>query len=229
MSDIAHLLFPTDAPVAPNPDMNRMAYAQEDAALRLSRRAEPADKTDAAAALFGGDAKQGATEGDGQPPAGPSSDHDAAGKMFNTDAAKFDPAAVTGFTDGFAQSAIADGDIDRAHELQAAGDALVADFKAAGTDADEVKSALDIVRERQGDTLGGAVSEEKLEADRVAAMNELTSEGISDADLNAARAFIRDLEMVAPGTIRTLETSGAGNDPRLIRKAIAEAKRRGYR
>lgn len=108
-----NVLFPSDAPTAPDPSMNRMAYAQEDAALRLSRRAEPADKTDAAAALFGGDAKQGATEGDGQPPAGPSSDPDAAGKMFNTDAATFDPAAVTGFTDGFAQSAIADGDIDR--------------------------------------------------------------------------------------------------------------------
>lgn len=105
----------------------------------------------------------------------------------------------------------------------------MADFKAAGTDADEVKSALDIVRERQGDTLGGAVSEEKLEADRVAAMNELTAGGISEADLDAARRFVADLEMVAPGTIRTLDATGAGNDPRLIRKAIAEAKRRGYR
>lgn len=224
MADIAHLMFPTDAPVAPNPDMNRMAYAQEDAALRLSRRAEPADKTDAASALFGDDAKQGATEGDSRNPA---SDPDAAGKMFK-DERQFDPAAVTGFTDGFAQSAVADGDIDRAHELQAAGDALVADFKAAGTDADEVKSALDIVRERQGDTLAGPVPEEKLEADRVAAMNELTAGGISEADLDAARRFVADLEMIAPGTIRSLEATGAGNDPRLIRKAIAEARRRKY-
>jgi len=60
-------------------------------------------------------------------------------------------------------------------------------------------------------------------------MNELTAEGISDADLDAARRFISDVEKIAPGTISTLEATGSGNDPRLIRKAIAEAKRRDYR
>jgi hypothetical protein len=55
------------------------------------------------------------------------------------------------------------------------------------------------------------------------------AEGIADADINLARRFVADLETVSPGTIATLERTGAGNDLRLIRKAIAEAKRRGYR
>jgi hypothetical protein len=139
---------------------------------------------------------------------------------------RFSSDIVAGVSD--AGKRVADAN-DRAHDLQAAGDALVADFKAAGTDADEVKSALDIIRERQGDTLAGPVPEERLEADRTAAMNELTAEGISDADLDAARRFISDVEKIAPGTIHTLEATGSGNDTRLIRKAIAEAKRRGYR
>lgn len=221
-----NVLFPSDA-LKLDPALNFSANERAGAAVRLMRRVEePPSKPDAASVLFAGDAKPGATEGDASSSAGQASDGDAP-TLFK-DERQFDPASVTGFTSGFAQSAIADGDIDRAHELQAAGDALVADFKAAGTDTDEVKSALDIIRERQSDTFAGPVSEEKLEADRVAAMNELTAEGISDADLNAARRFISDVEKVAPGTIHTLEATGSGNDPRLIRKAIAEAKRRGY-
>jgi hypothetical protein len=48
-------------------------------------------------------------------------------------------------------------------------------------------------------------------------------------DISAAQAFIRDLEVIAPGTIASLERTGAGNDPRLVRSAIKEARRRGYR
>jgi hypothetical protein len=55
----------------------------------------------------------------------------------------------------------------------------------------------------------------------------LQSEGVTVADLNTARAFVGDLDIVAPGTIASLQLSGAGNDPRLIRAAIKEAQRRG--
>lgn len=105
----------------------------------------------------------------------------------------------------------------------------MADFRAAGASSDDVREALDIVREHQGNTVAGPVSAEKLEAAYTSTMAVLADEGVTDADLNAARAFISDLEMIAPGTIQSLEATGAGNDPRLIRKAISEAKRRGYR
>lgn len=99
----------------------------------------------------------------------------------------------------------------------------------ASCNAPDVREALDIMREHQGNTVAGPVSAEALEAGYASGMAALADEGVTSADLNAARAFISDLEKIAPGTIRSLEATGAGNDPRLIRKAVAEAKRRGYR
>src|SRR5690606_33920188 len=112
--------------------------------------------------------------------------------------------------------------------LGAAGAALVADFKAAGTNVNEVSEALAIVRERQGDTVAGPVSVDKLEADKQAGLVALAAEGVGHVDIRAAQRVVADLELVAPGTIDSLVATGAGNDPRLLRKAIAEAKRRGY-
>jgi hypothetical protein len=85
-----------------------------------------------------------------------------------------------------------------------------------------------IVKERQGDSLLEPTPEQ-AEQNMTDALAACRSEGISDADINIARRFVADLEAVAPGTIATLERTGAGNDLRLIRKAVAEAKRRGYR
>lgn len=140
----------------------------------------------------------------------------------------YDAKAVTSCIDGFAGSAIAEGDTDRAQELQAAGAALTQDFAKAGTDPADLTEAFDIVKERHADTAFGPVPEEKLVADYNATMSSLAEEGVRIADIDAARQFIADLEMVAPGTMHTLEATGAGNDARLIRKAIAEARRRGY-
>jgi hypothetical protein len=135
------------------------------------------------------------------------------------------------FFDGFAASAMGDGDKERADAFGQSRDALIADAKAAGTDSKEFASALDIVRERQGDTVAGPVSEERLARDFEASMTGLRAEFGErlDGDLAAAQAFIRDLETVSPGVIRSLESTGAGNDSRLIRIAMREARRRGYR
>lgn len=50
----------------------------------------------------------------------------------------------------------------------------------------------------------------------------------SAAEAEAARALIRDLDLVPPGLIHSLNASGAGNHPKIIKAAIAEARRRGY-
>ncbi len=207
-SEAAYTLFPNDAPPDKVPDWYE---ARRDAAeVRLSgtHSADAGSEQNRSAGNDGAD--------------------DAATTLFKNDAVKFDPAPVKDFMSGFAQSAIADGAIDRAQALEAAGEALVTNFSQAGTSAAEVHEALDIVRERQGDTMTGPVSAEKAQAEFSETMATLSAEGVTQSDIGLAQAFIHDLEVVAPGTIASLEATGAGNDPRLIRKAIAEAKRRGY-
>lgn len=201
--EAAHVLFPSDAPASSTPP-DWWTANQNSAEMRLAGRHSPKH-----ADLAGEKA-------------------DAAEMLFAKDAKGFDDQAAIEFFGGFASSARADGDLDRAAALEAAGAALVADVKAAGTDAADLSEALDIVRERQGDMVGGPVSAERLVEDFASTMAALSSEGVSMSDINAARAFIRDMETVSPGTMATLEATGAGNDPRLIRKVIAESRRRGY-
>lgn len=233
-----NLLFPNDATPAAAPDWYRARVGEAESRLMGRHDALSAQ----ANALFPSDAKGQAPAP--QRPAAPQAkpNDPTAAALFPSeqkakrmsdegfnDAAPYEGAkAVASYIDGFAGSAIAEGDTDRAEELQAAGAALTKDFAAAGTDPAELSEALSIVRERHADTAFGPVSEEKLVADYNATMGALAEEGVSIADIDAARAFISDLEMVAPGTMHTLEATGAGNDARLIRKAIAEARRRGY-
>lgn len=211
--DAAHILFPDDAPTKVVPEWFTVQRAA--AEQRLAGMGDPA------AAMFPNEKPKGAAD----KPTG--DDADPASVLFKDDAGKFDAAPVDQFFNGFAVSAAADGDVDRSHELQAAGQALVADFKSAGADAAELSAALDVVRERQGDTIS-EIAPEKIEAEMSSGLAALADEGVADADLNAARRFVADLEIVAPGTIASLERTGAGNDLRLVRAAIKEAKRRGY-
>lgn len=210
------LLFPTDAP-SQAPDW--FAAQRHEAGQRLSG-AQARDKAgEQADTLFGREPGS---------PAPAAQTGDPAKALFTSEAAKFDGSAVAGFFDTFAGSAIVDGDRERARELGSAKEAMIADFQSAGTDPDDVREALDIVRERQGDTVAGPVSAERLAEEQAQTLALLAETGVSDADLNAARAFIRDLETIAPGTMRSLEATGAGNDIKLVRRAIAEARRRGY-
>lgn len=122
-------------------------------------------------------------------------------------------------------SAHCDGDVGRARSIHLAQRTLAEDFEQHGTSPDDVKEALHIVR--QSARLSEPSPEDR-QAEYAKGMAEVTAAGFTDGDLNAARAFIRDLEKVAPGTVASLEAGGAGNNPDLIRKAIREARRRGY-
>lgn len=211
MADIDHasIMFPNDAPVAPNPDMNPLAFAKDDAAARLLRRVEPAEQA-------------------GQPDAKPADakpDADVAKTLFGDTTKPDYEGAMRSELETFRLSAHADGDTERAEALGHATQALAADFSANDTDASDLKEAFEIVRHSAG--LMPPTLEER-EVSFTSGMAAVQDAGINDSDLNAARAFIRDLETVSPGVVASLNAHGAGNDIRLIRKAVAEARRRGY-
>lgn len=209
--DPAHVLFPSDAPKH-DPALNYVAREQDAAAARLQRRVDAPASPAAPDAPAGEQAK------------------DIASTLFRDDAVRkdFDYAAtVGGELDQVALDAMKDGDTERASALKAATTALSEDFRAAGTSPDEISQALQIVRQ-SADSFSPPTPEQ-IEEGFVAGMAELTASGVTDADLGIARQFIKDLEIVSPGVVASLERHGAGNDPRLVRAAIKEAKRRGYR
>ncbi|TGQ15870.1 hypothetical protein [Mesorhizobium sp. M00.F.Ca.ET.217.01.1.1] len=208
--DPAHILFPSDAPRL-DPTLNYVSRDQDAAAARLQRRvdapASPAapnapagDKTDVAAALFKDDAA-----------------------LKDVDFER----VVGGELDQVTLDAMKDGDSERANALKAATAALSEDFRAAGTDPASIQEAFQIVRQ-SADSLSPPTPEQ-IEEGFASSMAELTASGVTEADLGIARQMIRDLELISPGVVASLESHGAGNDPRLVRAAIKEAKRRGYR
>jgi hypothetical protein len=208
----ASILFPNDKPAG---SREPPEYFKAERAAAESRLMGSQKRDDAAEGVRPADGK----EGDGDP----------AKTLFPDDAAHKDvnyERVVGGELDQAALDAIKDGDADRADAIKHARDALATDFQSAGSDPADVEEALTIVRQSAGLELPTPAAREQQMSD---AMAELTASGVTDADLNATRAFVRDLEIVAPETIASLERYGAGNNPRLVRKAIAEAKRRGYR
>lgn len=171
------------------------------------------------------------TGGNPASPAGPAdaAKRDDAAALFKDGAADLGAKAVTEILDGFANSAISDQDGgERSRAIEAARDGLLADAKAHGMDTGELASAMSIVKELQANSITEPTPE-VAEQRMAEALEACRAENISDADLSIARRLIADIERVAPGTVATLERTGSGNDIRLIRKAVAEAKRRGYR
>jgi hypothetical protein len=203
--DPAHILFKNDVPKA-------------------AAQSPVASAPTAAVPLTG-------SNGDPAPNAGPAdaAKPDVAAVLFKDDATDLGAKAVTEILGGFANSAISDGDGgERSRAIEAARDGLLADAKAHGMDTEELSEAMAIVKERQSDSITEPtpdVAEQRM----AEALETCRAENISDADLSLARRLIADIEKVAPGTVATLERTGSGNDIRLIRKAVAEAKRRGYR
>lgn len=242
--DAAHVLFPNDAPASSKPpewfkNERTQAAARLSGMGNLSKPADTPKPDNQAAAMFPSEGKpaQGETPAAGakaasEPPAG-SDKPDVAATLFKGDAEQaadkqFDGARE--FFTGFAGSAAADGDSDRAAELQAAGAAIIENAKASGMPEDELAAALDIVKERQGDTIA-EITDEKLQQEFSSSMATLKDELGETylADIGLAQRMIADVERVAPGTMDSLIATGAGNDVRLIRSVIREAKRRGYR
>ncbi len=208
MSDIdASIMFPSDA-VKPGPDMNRMAFAREDAAMRLMRRADPAvaDPAD-----------------DAEPT--PSQTDDVAKLLFSDDATPDYAELIDGELADRYRTASADGDTEHADAIEHAQIALAADFRDAGTDPDAIKIVFSEVRQSAMMTDMTHEQAEKSYADGLAAV---AAAGYSEAELQGARQLVADLDRVSPGVIDSLSRFGAGNSPKVIAAAVREAKRRGY-
>ncbi|ESZ17722.1 hypothetical protein X735_11210 [Mesorhizobium sp. L2C085B000] len=219
--DAASILFPNDVPSKPAQAPDWYSAQRSAAEQRLTGTH---GKPDAAAAVVFPSERRA----DAPPPAG--KEDDAASILFRDDAARKDvdyAAHVGGELDQFTLDAMKDGDTERASALKAATAALSEDFRAAGTEPATIEEAFTIVRQ-SADSFSPPTPEQ-IEAGFVAGMAELTGSGVAESDIGIARRFIADMEIVSPGVVASLERHGAGNDPRLVRAAIKEAKRRGYR
>lgn len=235
MTDAAHVLFPNDAPrSAEPPPLHGLGPAASANATALDA-ASIMFPNDAPAALAaaGPAGKAGTGQNDGKPPAAPAGEEvDAARALFKNEPGADDAAAreVTETLGSFAISAANDGDMDRCHALQAASVSLLEDVKTAGGLASDLAEALGYVK-AAADRFTPATEEEN-QAGMAKALATLQAErNDHDAlasDTLAAHRLIVEMDKKTPGLIEQLELTGAGNDPRLIKAAIKEARRRGY-
>jgi hypothetical protein len=209
--EAAYVLFPDDKPRVPEKAPDWFSTQQSAARARLAgHHSKPDAKPD---------------EVKGAPEA------DAADALFKEDAAaakEFKGEEAFAFIETYRKNAIQAGNEEHAEELAAASKALTEDAVKHGTSTEDFKAAMDVVRERH-DFLKPP-EPETIEAEMNENLATLEAElgDTFQSDLDAARRFVSDLEKVAPGTMESLAVSGAGNDLRLVRKAIAEARRRGY-
>lgn len=164
------------------------------------------------------------------PPSKPASDPASATSLFPTEALPDPAAAVASTFEPWAVAAHAGGNAAQADEWRAAGEVLASDFRDSAMDPEDVRVIMDLTREAQGNTTFGAVDVERLEIDRARATDQLIEAGVTDADVDLARRLVTDLDAKMGGKVSAwLRGTGQGNDPRTIQRAIAEAKRRGYR
>lgn len=204
--DPASILFPNDVPKAPTAPPEWYSVQRTAAENRLMGNHGISARPDH--------------------PAGEQDDGPAE-MLFKDDAERKDidyERVVGGEMDGMTLDAIKEGDQERAAALKAATAAFTNEFQSVGAPPEEVAEAFAIIRDRP---LAEPTLEEREEHFQ-SAVAALQHDGVTDAELNAARAMIRDYEQIAPGTIASLEAYGAGNDPKLVKLAIAQAKRRGY-
>lgn len=219
-TDPLSILYPNDTPSTVPPAYHQAAVAA--ATSRLAGQGQP--QKDHAAALYPDDLPKDAKPAQPAPAAqakGETGKDDPATLTYDKDAAPFDPSAVNSFFDQAALAALQEGEKERSAELGQASKALVAEFSAAGTPTETVSEAL---RAFQDAAYSGVT-----EAPEAIMANLATEFGPTlETDLAAARSLIADLDLVAPGLVASLNATGAGNDPRIIRAAIREARRRGY-
>ncbi len=210
--EAAHILFPNDAPASVRPVVNpttSLAARDTAAAYTSAARNAPGDLA--------------------EPPAGLSGDATAA-RLFPTEDAN--ETAGERLTADFAEMALhahAGGDTARAADLREAGAALREDIRESGGLVSDLAEALGYVRDGMGrlEPLTPAEAERASELALAEIGTGYADAGALEADLTSARRLVAHMERRAPGTIASLERSGAGNDPRVIRAAIKEAKRRG--
>jgi predicted GNAT family acetyltransferase len=221
MPDV-NLLFPNDAAPAAAPDWYRSRVGAAENRL-MGRHGSQ----DTASALFPTEPKAAPIA-----PAAPKAKalEDVAAALFHTDRAPdLHSKAVEGVIGPWAEAARLEGDAELAAEWREAATTLSDDFRQAGMDADQVTEVMQLAREALGNTLPGMpVDEERLLRMNEQGLAWMTERGVQVAEIDAARRMIDDLDLKTPGLKDYLDHTGLGSDPRMIEKAIAEAKRRNY-
>lgn len=197
MTDLAHALFPTDAPTA--------------AASPMQVTATPAPAVPPQPALA--------------QPSQPSPAPDAA-QLFPTETAPDPAASVAAVLEPFASSAWFDGDRDRAEELRGASETLAEDFRQAGTGPDDIREIMDLTREFQANLFAGPLPDDMIRDQTARGYEALAEAGVTDGDLALARRLIDAMETKTPGLKLYLDQTGMGSDVRTIHAVIREAKRR---
>lgn len=138
-----------------------------------------------------------------------------------------DPAREVASTlEPWALSAQIEGHDELAAEWRETAETLAADLRNAGTSQEDTNELMQLVKDAQGNTTFGVVSDERLSADRAKAEDWIAENQIADADLDLARRLVDDMDRATPGLKAWLINSGQGNDPRTIALAVREAKRR---
>jgi len=219
MADISHILFPSDVPKPIQvPEYIKAEHAS--AQMRLAGQH--------------GTTTQGAATETQAERADPSAGKDA---MAETMFAKDVPApekdisdALASRMEGYELDARLSGEADRGDELASAMSSLTADFHKHGTSVSDVREMMELLHDGKARLM--PPTPEEASAGYADGMERLISEygdeSALTADLARARRFVADLATVSPGVVETLNASGMGNDTRMIRLAIREARRRGY-
>ncbi|QYA11715.1 hypothetical protein [Rhizobium sp. AB2/73] len=206
----ASILFPSDAPKAEQP-----AAADAIRSPTLTLATKPDVRLDSPNPPAGQSTQPTAQTGD-----------DVATSLFGDTTKPEYSSLVSAELDAYTLDAIRDGNTDQADAIKHATRSLASDLSEAGTPAEEFKSAMEIVRQSRQSF--AETTPEQAKAAHDAGMLAVAAAGITQADLSSARRFIDHLERKSPGVKASLDAHGAGNDINLIRKAITEAKRRGF-
>jgi hypothetical protein len=219
MSEAADILYGGGAPAPSNPGTpNDLGVSEDHASILYGGNGSPAprpewDKAAEAEAVMRLSRRTEESE-------------DPASALYGDKSGEFDDTEFSSAMDSLSIDALKDGNTDRSDALEYARQGLVSDFKAAGTDSGDVGEAMGIVN---------AYAYSMPDAETMAATETKTTQTLSaewgdrfQTNLSAARQFISDLDRVSPGLKDSLERSGAGNDEKLVRLVVKEAKRRGY-
>lgn len=212
--DVAHLLFPSDAPasVTPAPSASEIRSPTITPLWKTTDHAA----ADPARAPAGNDTAAKSTD-------------DIAAKLFDTerqtDSADAELYGSIEKLDDLADAVRMSGDDGRATALREAGTFLVEEAREYGMPSDDLRGIVDLVHEASATV--SAMTPERLAEGQARAERELASSGVSDADIDLARGLIRKMSEKIPNLTYQLEATGLGNDARFIRAVIKEAKRRG--
>lgn len=215
-NDPASILFPNEGRSAATPDW--FSARRSEAELRLQGQH---GAKDAASALFPNEKPAD--------PAAPPAATKAPDALFSDAAPDLHEREISNVLTPLADDARLSGDTERAAELEAATASLAGEFAKAGTDPGTVAEVMQLAKEALGDTVTGPVEPERLAEMEAQAHSWIAEAGITDAELSAARRMIDDLEAVTPGIKAYLGDTGLGNNPKMIERAVREARRRGYR